>query len=64
MLVEGKPGYNPAGKGVYRNFQRDVHMSSSTSNWKQEIDLYTGKELRERSYSWVGTTRERLPLAW
>jgi hypothetical protein len=44
MLVEGKPGYKPAGKGVYRNFNRDVHMSSVPLIWFQEIDPYTGRE--------------------
>ncbi len=44
MLVEGKPGYKPEGKGVYRNFVRDVHMSQGRLVWKQEIDRYTGQE--------------------
>jgi hypothetical protein len=45
LLVEGKPGYKPEGKPVYRNYNREVHMSKAPLIWKQMRDSYTG-ELR------------------
>jgi hypothetical protein len=45
MLVSGKPGYKPEGKGVYRNYDIEggTHMSSTALVWKHETDQYTGE---------------------
>jgi hypothetical protein len=43
LLVEGKPGYKPEGKPVYRNYKREVHMAQGPLIWKKERDPYTGE---------------------
>ena len=45
MLVSGKPGYKPEGKGVYRNYDIETgsHMANAPIFWKQESDRYTGE---------------------
>lgn len=42
MLVDGRPGYRPEGKGVYRNYNRDVHMASGELVWMQVPDPVNG----------------------
>lgn len=43
LLVEGKPGFRPQGKPVYRNYVRDVHMAERPLIWKKERDNFTGE---------------------
>jgi len=35
MLVDAKPGYRPEGKGVYRNYDQDVHMARQQLDWSR-----------------------------
>ena len=42
MMVEGKPGHKPEGKGVYRNFDMNVHMAQAPLIWMKGADPRTG----------------------
>ncbi len=42
MLADGKPGYRPEGKGVYRNYKREIHMAEAELTWMQVPDAVTG----------------------
>ena len=45
MLVSGKPGYKPEGKGVYRNYdiENRSHEANAPIIWKQDTNQYTGE---------------------
>ena len=43
MLVEGKPGYRPEGKPVYRNYRREFHMAQTPLEWKRVADPFSGE---------------------
>jgi hypothetical protein len=43
VLVGGKPGYKPEGKGVYANFDMDAHVAEGTLTWLQVMDRETGQ---------------------
>lgn len=42
MLADGKPGYRPEGKGVYRNYVREVHMAQGPLMWMKVPDIHSG----------------------
>jgi hypothetical protein len=44
VLIGGKPGYKPEGKGVYRNFDIGRHMAQLPLEWVKVSDQYTGME--------------------
>ncbi len=40
MLTNAKPGYRPEGKGVYRNYDQDRHLSTTPLKWATFRDPY------------------------
>jgi len=46
MLVSGKPGFKPEGKGVYRNYDTEngTHMANGPLLWVRQIDPYSGED--------------------
>ena len=45
VLVGGKPGYKPEGKGVYANFKIGEHMAEVPLVWAKTVDRNTGQEM-------------------
>jgi len=43
VLIGGKPGYKPEGKGVYANFRIGVHMAEAPIAWAEALDRNTGQ---------------------
>ena len=40
MLTNARPGYRPEGKGVYRNYDQDRHLSPTPLEWATYRDSY------------------------